>query len=43
METIKSVTKKNNKPNTKQIKYRRKLLVLQYLYEGELTALSLCF
>ena len=38
METINSITK-NDKYNTKQIKYRRKLnLVLPYLYGGELTA-----
>jgi len=38
METIKSIIK-NDKHNTKQIKYRRKLnLVLPYLYGGELTA-----
>ena len=39
MQTIKSVTKKKDKHNTKQIKYRRKLnLVLLYLYGGDLTA-----
>ena len=39
METIKSTTKKKDKHNTKQSKYRRKLnLALPYLYGGELTA-----
>jgi len=38
METIKFITKED-KHNTTQIKYRRKLnLVLPYLYGGELMA-----